>query len=182
MPRTPLPLVIEDASRFADALRQNWPETSPGHLQAMNVVARAAGYRSWQVLKATTPAPMDASDDDLRRVQLALRVFDSAGLIIRWPKGYLIQRLCIAAIWSRVPSNRDLTEREINAQLKSCETFGDHVLLRRSLIDHRFMKRTTDGSIYRRIERSPTPAERVMIRSLSERWAALETRPATNAT
>jgi len=57
MSRTPLPLVIEDVSQFADALRRAWPDEPPGHLKTMNLLARAAGYRSWQVLKATAPVP-----------------------------------------------------------------------------------------------------------------------------
>lgn len=172
MPRTPLPLVIEDFSSFADALRREWPETPPGHLSALNLVARAAGYRSWQVLKAITPQPEKLSDNDMRRVGLALRVFDPQGRMIRWPKGYAVQRLCLAAFWARIPSQRDLSERDVNAILKNGETFGDHVLLRRSLIDHGLVRRKNDGSLYRRIERRPETAERMVIRTLSERWNA----------
>ncbi|MGR3513690.1 MAG: DUF2087 domain-containing protein [Paracoccaceae bacterium] len=172
MSRTPIPLVIEDVSQFADALRRAWPDEPPGHLKTMNLVARAAGYRSWQVLKATAPVPEQASDDELRRVNLALRVFDAEGRMDRWPKGYAVQRLCLVAFWSRIPSHRDLTEREINAVLKQGEVFGDHVLLRRSLIDHGLVKRTKDGAVYRRIERRPDAAERTVIRTLSERWQA----------
>ncbi|MEM9425594.1 MAG: DUF2087 domain-containing protein [Pseudomonadota bacterium] len=172
MSRTPLPLVIEDVAQFAEALRRAWPDDPPGHLSAMNLVARAAGYRSWQVLKATAPLPDQPSDQDLRRVNLALRAFDSEGRMNRWPKGYAVQRLCLTAFWSRIPSHRDLSEREINAILKEGEVFGDHVLLRRSLIDHELVRRTNDGGVYRRVERRPDAAERTVIRSLAERWAA----------
>ena len=172
MSRTPMPLVIEDVAQFADVLRANWPETPPGHLRTMNLVARAAGYRSWQVLKATAPTPHAISDEEMRRVGLALRVFDTEGRMTRWPKGYMVQRLCLAAFWSRIPSQRNLSERQINAILKAKEVFGDHVLLRRSLADHGLVRRATDGSVYRRIERRPSAAERLVIRTLSERWNA----------
>ncbi|MEL7149418.1 MAG: DUF2087 domain-containing protein [Pseudomonadota bacterium] len=178
MSRTPLPLVIEDVAKFADALRRDWPDAPPGHLSAMNLVARAAGYRSWQVLKATTPTPDVASDEELRRVQLALRVFDAQGRMHRWPKGHAVQGLCLAVFWSRIPSHRDLREKEINAILKQGEVFGDHVLLRRSLVDHGLVRRTNDGFVYRRVERRPGTAELSLIRTVSARWYETQLAPA----
>jgi len=172
MPRTPRPLVIEDVSQFADALRRAWPEDAPGHLAAMNLVARAAGYRSWQALKATSPVSGPASEAETRRVGQALRVFDAAGLMLRWPKGHAVQGLCLAALWARLPARRDLSESEVNEVLRAGESFGDHVLLRRSLIDHGLVRRTADGAVYRRVERQPDAAERLVIRALSERWQA----------
>ncbi|MEM7719081.1 MAG: DUF2087 domain-containing protein [Pseudomonadota bacterium] len=163
-------------SKFAEALRTAWPDARPTHLSAMNLVARAAGYRSWNVLKASAPPPSAIAEEEARRINLALRVFDATGRMTRWPKGYLVQGLCLVAFWSRIPSHRDLTERQINAILKDGEVFGDHVLLRRSLIDHGLMRRSNDGSVYRRVERKPSTAERFMIRALSERWSAHATR------
>ena len=175
MSRMPLPLVIEDASQFTDALRRMWPATPPGHQSALSIVARAAGYRSWQVLKATQPAPETVPEDQLRRATMALRVFDATGRMTRWPKGHAVQGLCLVAFWARLPARRDLSEQEVNEILKSGETFGDHVLVRRSLIDHGLVRRTTDGSVYRRVERRPLPVELLIVRTLSERWQAAET-------
>lgn len=176
MPRTPIPLVIDDVSQFAEALRNSWPEARPSHLSAMNHVARAAGYRSWNVLRAAAPPTSGVDEEEARRVNLALRVFDANGRMTRWPKGYRVQSLCLSAFWSRIPSHRDLTERQINTILREGETFGDHVLLRRSLIDHGLMRRARDGSVYRRVERKPSAAERLTIKTLSERWTAQATR------
>lgn len=172
MPRTPIPLVIEDSSAFADNLRKSWPSELPGHLAALHLVARAAGYRSWQAVKAAQPEPDVPDDASAKRVTLALRVFDADGRMIRWPKGHAVQRLCLAAFWSRLPSRRDMTEKEVNEALQATERFGDYVLLRRSLIDHGFATRTADGKTYRRVERKPDVAERAIIRALSERWVA----------
>jgi hypothetical protein len=174
MPRTQLPLVIEDLSQFADALRRTWPETPPGHQSALSVVARAAGYRSWQSLKGSVPIAESIGTAELRRVSLALRVFDDAGRMTRWPKGHAVQGLCLSAFWARLPARRDLSEKDVNAILKSGETFGDHVLVRRSLIDHGMVRREIDGSVYRRVERRPTAAELSVIRTLAERWHAAE--------
>ncbi|HKI81938.1 MAG TPA: DUF2087 domain-containing protein [Pseudodesulfovibrio sp.] len=40
--------------------------------------------------------------------------------------------------------------------------FEDHALLRRELVDHHMVERTSDGSRYRRME-TPPPAEAVEV-------------------
>ena len=174
MPRTPLPLVIEDISHFTDALRRNWPAEPPGHQSALSLVAKAAGYRSWQALKGTAPTRIAPNTDEMRRTRLALRVFDDFGRMTRWPKGHAVQGLCLAAFWARIPARQDLSESQVNTVLRAGETFGDHVLIRRSLIDHGMVSRTLDGSVYRRVEKQPSAAELTVIRTLSERWHAVE--------
>ncbi len=174
MSRSPLPLVIEDVSAFATALRKSWPADPPGQAQALTLIARAAGYRNHQHLKANADV-QDAPDKAAqKRVQDALRVFDAEGIMQRWPKKTSVQRLCLMWFWSRLPARRDLSEAEVNAVLQAGEAFGDHVLLRRSLIDGRLVQRTNDGRIYRRLEAAPAPEERQVIRALSERQLAAQ--------
>lgn len=72
-------------------------------------------------------------------------------------------------LWARLPSRRDLSEAEVNATLKDGSTFGDHVLLRRSLIDHGLATRSQDGSIYRRVERPPPPDARALLARVPQR-------------
>ncbi len=172
MSRSPLPLVIEDVSAFATQLRKSWPEDPPGQSQALTLIARAAGYRNHQHVKASvsTDAPPDKAA--LKRIQDALRVFDDQGIMTRWPKKTSVQRLCLLWFWSRLPAKRDLSEAEVNDVLQAGEAFGDHVLLRRSLIDGRLVQRTADGRTYRRLEAEPTPEERQVIRALSARQIA----------
>lgn len=169
MSRSPLPLVIEDVSDFAQALRKNLSDTNLSQSQALQLIARAAGYRNHQEFKAKTVEANALDDLATKRVKDALRVFDDAGVMIRWPQKTSVQRLCLAWFWSRLPARRDLTEKEVNEVLKAGEQFGDHVLLRRSLIDHKLVTRTIDGRSYRRIERQPDNEERAVIRVLSER-------------
>ncbi|MCY4179719.1 MAG: DUF2087 domain-containing protein [Litoreibacter sp.] len=175
MSTSPLPLVIEDLSKFARALRESWPADPPGQAQTLGLIAKAAGYRNHQTLKAhigaETPEP-GLSDLELRRLRDALRVFDITGVMTRWPLKTSVQGLCLAAFWTALPARRDLTEKEVNAALKSGESFGDHVLIRRSLIEHNMVTREIDGSRYRRVERKPTPLERQLIKAISERKQA----------
>lgn len=171
MSNSPLPLVIEDMSAFAKQLRQTWPETQPSHAETLQWLARAAGYRNHQTLKAATPDDSSQALTPLEKKHLdeALRVFDETGQMIRWPQKTSVQGICLAAFWARLPARRNLTEKEVNTHLKSGERFGDHVLLRRALIEHRMVTRETDGSAYRRTERPPTPLERQFIQRIAAR-------------
>ena len=169
MTRTPLPLYIEDISEFAAQLRKSWPQPPPGQSETLSLIAKAARYRNHQHLRAdaTIHAPLDKPAE--KRVLDALRCFDASATMIRWPQKTSVQRLCVAWFWSRLPTRREMSEREVNAALQQGETFGDHVLLRRSLIDHRLVTRAQDGSDYRRVERRPDAEELRLIRALSER-------------
>jgi len=169
MSRSPIPLFIEDISSFATAMRQNWPAEAPSHTATLALIARAAGYRNHQHLKAN--AEQDSALDKAaeKRIKDALRVFSEDGMMIRWPQKTSLQRLCMVWFWSRLPGRIDLSEKDVNAILKEGEAFGDHVLLRRSLIDHKLVKRSIDGRIYRKIEQRPSLEERQFLRTLSAR-------------
>lgn len=171
----PIPLVIEDVSQFARLLRESWPQDPPGQAKTLALVARAAGYRNHQTLKAQlAPAEPEAplSPIETRRLRDALRVFDEHGIMTRWPLKTSVQGLALAAFWAALPARRNMTENEVNELLKTGERFGDHVLIRRSLIEHKMAQRDLDGSNYRRIERKPTVLERHLIRAVAERKLA----------
>lgn len=77
-----LPLQVDDLSAFAKHLRQQWqahqqsqPEL-PGHVQMLNMLARAAGHRNVQSLKAQVAAERAAA----ARQALVLPVAHPAGL------------------------------------------------------------------------------------------------------
>lgn len=172
MTRSPIPLVIDDLSHFATHLRNHWPATPVAQTEALALIAQAAGYRNHQHLKATQPPDPPLDKQALNRVKAALSVFDDGARMIRWPQRTSVQRLCLAWFWSRLPDRIEMSEKDVNAILKAGEIFGDHVLLRRSLIDHGLAKRALDGSSYRRIGRKPDAEERAVIRHLSERTLA----------
>lgn len=156
MPRAITSLKIDDLSTFTKTLRQSLirEDSMPSHSKMLTLVAKAAGYQNYQHLMAKRPA---AEPADNKRLEKALRVFDANGIMTRWPNQTAIQGLCLWTFWARLPARISLSEAEINTVLKAGSSFGDHALLRRSLIDHRLAERTTDGKTYRRIEQAPPP-------------------------
>jgi len=172
MANSPLPLVVDDLSRFARTLRKNWPVDPPGHAETLGLIAKAAGYRNHQALKAALeiiePVP-PATAQELKRLRDALRVFSAEGIMQRWPNKTSVQRLALAAVWMQLPARKSMTEPEVNVAIQSAAQFGDHVLIRRALIENHMITRARDGTDYRRVERKPTEIERGMIRAISER-------------
>lgn len=177
MSRVPVPLVAPDLSRFARALgralneRQASSTQPPGHLELMNLLARAAGHRNLQSLQAQaqamqfgsasppSPAPSTptvallASEPaaPARPTATALKAlgcFDDQGRLVRWPTRWSVQRLAMWALWMRFDGKRRYSEREVNEILRHAHTYGDHATLRRELINHRLMARESDCSAY----------------------------------
>ena len=163
MPSEPLPLAIPDLSSFARALSHalqahlaTKPEP-PSHVETLNLVARALGQRNHQSLRAslrspaasrqTAEAPAALSDN----ARKTLAQFDAEGRLVRWPTKFSVQRLAMWILWTRFEAKRPYTEREVNAILKEANAFGDHVTLRRELINHRLLARKADCSEYRKL-------------------------------
>lgn len=168
MARDAIPLTIPDLAAFAQRLRAELAKEAgelgpPGHLRLLGQLARAAGYRNWQQLRASAQPAPPAPPVDEDRVARALRAFDAEGRMARWPNRTVLQGLCLWVFWARLPARQDLTEAEVNAILKEGSTFGDHVLLRRSLMDHGLATRSPDGRRYRRIEQPPSPEAKALL-------------------
>ncbi len=168
MPRTTVQIKISDLSDFTKTLRRSIKdrETFPSHATMLSLVAKAAGYGNYQHLKAAKTESTAKTGYQLTRAQ---RVFDHLGIMHRWPKQRSVQGLCLWVFWADLPARTDIPEKEVNAVMNARHSFGDHALLRRSLIDHRMITRTTDGKIYRRIEREPPEEALTLIRSLGQR-------------
>lgn len=184
MSRTQIAFAASDISALAKSLREQLAgrTTPPGHVELLNMLARAAGHRNYQQLRAAAlgqPAPTAAEPDtllapapepvDTRRVEQALRHFDALGLLLRWPARTPLQQLCLEALWAAIPAGRSLDELAINALLRTRHSFGDPALLRRALWAAGLLWRTRDGRDYRRIEREPTPEGRALIARLGVR-------------
>lgn len=170
MPRELTPLVAADLSAFAKALRSAWTVRHergagvPSHVEMLNLVARAAGHRNVQALRslrspamprAALPArgPRDASLTDT--ADRALRQFDAAGRLVRWPTKRALQVLALWGLWLRLDNQRRYSEREVNEVLNLHHTFGDHCLLRRELVELQLLARTPGGAEYRKLAARP---------------------------
>ena len=180
MPRSDVPLHAADISRFAKSLARDLKQTHaleqrpPGHVELLNMLARAAGYRNYQSLKARPPAPQTAAEpvpgpelsDTARK---ALRQFDASGRLMRWPIKFSVQRLMLWGLWLRFDARRRYSEREVNDILNAWHLFGDHCTLRRELVNEKLLARQSDGSDYRKLPRRPPPEAMALMRALRER-------------
>jgi len=178
MSRTVFPYATNDISALARSIGrelQSTPE-KPGHVQILNMLARGAGFRNFQHLRAQHEAearleraPAAPEPVDFVRVERIARYFDAAGRFIRWPSKASHRDLCLWVMWSRWPAGAVLAEREVNHLLNAHHLFGDHALLRREMVDTGLLSRTPDCREYRRLEKKP-PADAVaLIRHLATR-------------
>lgn len=183
MSRQLIPFHAADISALARSLKSELAKLGqpPGHVELLNVLARGAGFRNFQHLRAqwaarerleNPPAPRPEPVVDFERVVRATRYFDAAGRLLRWPPKHSDRQLCLWVLWSRIEARRVFVERDINLALQSQHLFGDHALLRRELCDQGLMTRTADGRAYRRLERAPPAEARALIRHLSALRAA----------
>jgi len=171
MAREATPLVVPDLSIFARSLgralkTQHARSSEPlGHLHLQNLIARAAGYRNLQSLKATASrVPRgDAAAKLTDAARRALMQFDAQGWLMRWPTRFSVQRLAMWLLWTRFEGRRVYTEREVNEILKAANAFGDHVTLRRELVNHRLLTRRSDCSEYRKVSAQPDAEVRSML-------------------
>jgi hypothetical protein len=184
MPRTQLSLEISDLSAFAKSLRDQIAglEKKPGHVETLNIVSRAAGFRNFQHFRATTdrsespeswkPVPALIAVVDEARVMKTMRVFSRDAMLIRWPGKRSQQELCLWFLWSKIPRGKLFSERHISEFLNTLHVFGDAALLRRDLFDLGLVTRKKDGSDYRRVERKPPPELQLLLRRLEAVMAA----------
>ncbi len=184
MPREAIPLVVPDLSAFARSLGRALAERaetrSPSHVELLNLIARAAGHRNLQALRASLETPAAPLADEDRsppqplsaNARKALRQFDSRDRLVRWPGKFSIQRLSLGVLWMRFDSHRVYSEKEGNVVLKDANTFDDHVTLRRELVDHRLLARKSDCSEYRKLPARPDAGTRALLKAWRGRQGA----------
>lgn len=179
-----VPLQVADISIFCKTLRQQLVDSTqlaPSHLTLLNMLARSAGHRNFQALKATpapavivprTPltSPIAIALPRGSTVPLPLRrllaCFDTEGRLMRWPKKFAAQQIALWALWSRLPAQRDLTEKEVNRTIEKYHTYGDFATLRRELVNAKLLWRTTDCRTYRKEARRPNEEVRQFLQLL----------------
>ncbi|PJI91593.1 uncharacterized protein DUF2087 [Yoonia maricola] len=156
MTREIISITIDDLSMFTKSLRNTLKQHDqlPGHAAMLGLVAKAAGYENYQHLKAAKPTAAIPTPMQNKRLARAMHIWQD-GLMTRWPKQTSVQGLCLWVFWAAIPAKQDITESQVNDVLNARHSFNDHAILRRSMVEHRLLQRTVDGSVYRRIEQSP---------------------------
>lgn len=114
-------LTIPDVSDFAKQLRNALSE-APSHVEMLNHVARAAGYRNFQHLRSQNPPTPEI---DHKRIARAARYFDSRGRWESWPTRRGVRELCLWVIWARLPARERWSERQISALIDEHCSFHD---------------------------------------------------------
>jgi hypothetical protein len=86
---------------------------------------------------------------------------------------FTVQRMAMWVLLTHFGAKRIYTEREVNSILKALNTFGDHVTLRRELINHQLLTRKSDCSEYRKLPARPDDETRALMQA----WRALKNVP-----
>jgi hypothetical protein len=180
MSRTSLPFSTGDVSALVRSLSGQLSvcDHAPSHVELLNMLVRAAGYRNYQHFRAQVaaqerlkaPQPSPVTVDHVQTQALA-RYFDASGRLLRWPGKFSHREPCLWVLWSKIPARRALTEPQINQQLLALHMFRDPALLRRELSDRGMVTRTADCREYRRVEKEPPPEALALIRHLRTRFA-----------
>jgi hypothetical protein len=68
-------------------------------------------------------------------------------------------------LWTLFDGRRVYTEREVNEVLKAANAFGDHVTLRRELVNHQLLTRKSDCSEYRKLPARPDDETRALLQA-----------------
>src|SRR5262245_26322258 len=169
------PFYASDISELARSLRSQLVscDHTPGHVELLNMLARAVGSRNFQHFRAKVVAekrllqPGEAlAPVDFVELRRLSRYFDVNGRWIRWPRKFSHQGPCLWVLWSKVPPRKTFSEREINELLLENHLFEDPALLRREMKDRGMMTRTRGGRVYRRVERKPPQTALALIRLL----------------
>lgn len=179
MSKEPVPLNTVDISAFARNLTRQLTNarTPPSHVEMLNHLARAGGFRNYQHLRAAhtakvrLAAPPDAPAD-YKLIEKTLHQFDAQGRLIQWPGKRQVQELALWTIWAALPAETVMEERDVNGVLNRAHLFEDAAILRRSLIGMGLLERNLDGSDYRRTEQRPPPEAQALIREVSQRRKA----------
>lgn len=73
---------------------------------------------------------------------------DEEGKIKQWPAASKNKIAVVGYLAGKFEKDRIYNEKEVNEIINTWHTFNDYFLLRRSLIDYKFMGRTRNGAEY----------------------------------
>ena len=76
------------------------------------------------------------------------RFLDPSGKIKIWPSKTEMKINILKYLSDNFEYGRYYSEKEVNKIINENHTFNDYFLLRRGMIDYKFLRRTNDGSRY----------------------------------
>jgi hypothetical protein len=179
---------VTDVSSLAKSLRAAIAAQAdvPSQVQMLNWLAKGAGFRNYQSLRtasssgaarATTALAATATSasktvTDAAPAALsahatkALTQFDEHGKLTRWPHKFAVQRIAMWGLWLRFDAKKRYTEKEVNSVLKAWHSYGDHVTLRRELVNMQLLARKSDCSEYWKVAQQPNEEVKAFLRAL----------------
>jgi hypothetical protein len=178
--RTLVPFAISDIASLAKSLRASMEQNAtPSQVQMLNWLAKSAGFQNYQSLRAAaqtfavrtplstaakekvdTPLPLSA------HAAKALTQFDADGKLSRWPHKFAVQRIAMWGLWLRLDAKKRYSEKEVNSVLKAWHTYGDHVTLRRELVNMQLLARKSDCSEYWKVPQRPNDEVKAFLSAL----------------
>lgn len=76
------------------------------------------------------------------------RFFDDNGKIKTWPSKKDTKVQVLKYLSTKFEYDKFYNEKEVNAIIEHWHSFNDYFLLRRGMIDYKFLSRTRDGGKY----------------------------------
>lgn len=179
---------VSDISSLAKSLRAALLAQSdpPSQAQMLNWLAKGTGFQNYQSLRAASsrnaarvvesaPAPVAEASTLLSsaappslsaHATKALTQFDELGRLHKWPHKFAVQRVAMWGLWMRFDAKKRYTEKEVNGVLKAWHTYGDHVTLRRELVNMQLLARKSDCSEYWKVAQQPNDEVKAFLKAL----------------
>jgi hypothetical protein len=157
---------------------------TPSQVQMLNWLAKGAGYQNYQSFRAAgsrgataVAKSLDTTTSDAKKASAsgteltahaakALTQFDEHGKLSRWPYKFAVQRIAMWGLWLRLDAKKRYTEKEVNSVLKAWHSYGDHVTLRRELVNMNLLARKSDCSEYWKVAQQPNEEVKAFLRAL----------------
>ena len=89
--------------------------------------------------------------DEEQNMEEIKNFLDDKGRVKIWPSKVAKKKAVLQYIAGKFQLGQEYTEKEVNALIDMWHTFEDRFILRRGMVDMRFLERTKDGAVYVRV-------------------------------
>jgi len=128
MSRTSIPFSVSDISAMARSLLDQLAgcDHTAGQVELRNMLARSAGHRNFQSLRAHLAAQsrleratVASMPPHYSKVEWLARFFGEQGLLVSWPAKTSLQSACLSALWSKLALGRAFSRVERRAPVEA---------------------------------------------------------------